>query len=277
MKITEFIRVSRPINVLMAIIGVMIGASLGGNVNWYYVFLAIMAAGLFTAAGNALNDYIDRDLDKIAHPERPIPSGRITPKEALTFSVTLFTLSVLFAFILGYYKPLTLLVYVPALLLMILYEIKAQWKNFGPLGNVVIALLVGMTFSYGALSSNPSILAFMLTLYAFLSNWSREIIKDIEDMKGDKFAGRKTLPMILGEYAARKIGILPVLIAVFTSPLPYIWGEMGIWPFVILILGDIVFGYSIYLAIRADYTRSQKTMKWGMIIVLIAYILECIL
>jgi len=276
LKVREYVELSRPINVVMSIIGVVIGAGLGGSINWYLVFLAIMAAGLFTAAGNALNDYIDRDLDKIAHPERPIPSGRLSPKEALKFSVTLFIISAVFASVLAFYKPLTLLIYVPALLLMILYEVKAQLKNFGPLGNVVIALLVGMTFSYGALASNPNILAFMLTLYAFLSNWSREIIKDIEDMKGDKFAGRKTLPMILGEDAAKKIGVVPILLAVLTSPLPFIWREMGLLPFLFIVFGDMVFAYSIYLAIRAEYGKSQRIMKWGMIIILLAYILECI-
>ena len=273
-RIKSFIEISRPVNVIMAVVGVLLGAGLGGRVEWLPVSLACVAAATFTAAGNALNDYVDRDLDRVAHPERPIPSGRLSPKDAYLYSVAMFLISALFAVILAFIKPMTLLVYVPVLVFMLSYELKLRLKYYGPIGNVLIAMLVGATFSYGALASRPSVLAFMLTLYAFLANWTREIVKDLEDIEGDRAAGRRTLPMIIGEKRCKFLSIIPLLIAVVTSPVPYILEKMHVYPFVILIIGDVIFLYSIALAIAENYKKAQRIMKYGMIVVLLAYFVQ---
>ncbi|MCD6502679.1 MAG: geranylgeranylglycerol-phosphate geranylgeranyltransferase [Euryarchaeota archaeon] len=277
MRIKYFIELSRPINVLMAIIGVVLGAGLGGSIEWAFVILACIAAATFTAAGNALNDYIDRDLDRIIHPDRPIPSGKISPREAYMYAVSMFVLSAIFASVLAYFKPLTLLVYAPVLAFMLMYELKLRLKYYGPIGNVLIASLVGATFSYGALASKPNNLAFMLTLYAFLSNWTREIVKDLEDLPGDKAAGRKTLPMIIGEDLCKKISLIPLIVAVVTSPIPYAIGNMDIIPFVILLVGDCIFIYSMALTLKKQYKMAQKTMKYGMLVILVAYFIQLLI
>ncbi|HDJ50858.1 MAG TPA: hypothetical protein ENF25_01495 [Thermoprotei archaeon] len=273
-RVIAFFELSRPINIFMTAIGVILGAGLGGAVEWRCVALACIAAVTFAAAGNALNDYVDRDLDRIAHPERPIPSGRISDREARLYSTLMFLISGAFAGALAIFKPLTLAVYLPVLAFILMYELKLRLKYYGPIGNVLIALLVGATFSYGALASKPNSLALMLTLYAFLSNWTREIVKDLEDVEGDLSVGRRTLPMILGEDKCRAVSIIPLIIAIITSPIPYLIGKMDSAPFIVLIIGDIVFCYSIFLALNRSYSRAQKVMKCGMLIVLIAYFIQ---
>src|SRR5713226_1079275 len=101
-----YLALVRPLNVLMAAAGVAVGgvvavgpeglaAPIGGSNVPVAVALASasLAAALFTAAGNVLNDYFDRDTDRVNHPERPIPSGLVTPVEARRFAVALFLVS----------------------------------------------------------------------------------------------------------------------------------------------------------------------------------------
>jgi len=57
---------------------------------WRLVAAGAGAAFCFIGAGNALNDYFDRDIDRAAHPDRPIPSGRVSPRAALGGAAGLF-------------------------------------------------------------------------------------------------------------------------------------------------------------------------------------------
>jgi len=268
----EYWELFRPINAFMSIVGVIIGHILSGKIEPLPLFLACVAVVLFVGGGNSLNDYLDREIDKKAHPERPIPSGRISAEKAYLFSKVLFASSVAFQIALTFYKPLSAAVYFPALALMLGYEFKM--KKIGPVGNFVIGLLVGFTFLYGGTSSSLSILAVMLFFYATLANWSREIVKDLQDYEADKIGERKTLPMILGEKLTKKIAMIPLSVAIITSPLPFFMRAMGLPEFAILVFGDLVLIYSLILNWKENYEKSQKVMKLGMNVILIAYVIQ---
>ena len=82
----KYLRLFRLGNGIMGIIAVVIGAFLavGTDVGNYVlnIIIACFVVIAFIAGGNSLNDYIDRELDKTAHPDRPLPTGEITPKNA---------------------------------------------------------------------------------------------------------------------------------------------------------------------------------------------------
>ena len=93
------LRLCRPLNCLMSGIAVVIAAlisvSFGITSFWLPVLLATIVAILLTATGNILNDYTDREIDKISHPDRPIPSGKIKPTSALKLAVSLIIISLI--------------------------------------------------------------------------------------------------------------------------------------------------------------------------------------
>ncbi|MCK4717856.1 MAG: UbiA family prenyltransferase, partial [Thermoplasmata archaeon] len=77
----------RPLNCVMSGIAAVLAVfiALGGDVELFLsstlpVIQAFIVALLFAFAGNALNDYFDRELDRTAHPERPIPRGDLSPR-----------------------------------------------------------------------------------------------------------------------------------------------------------------------------------------------------
>jgi geranylgeranylglycerol-phosphate geranylgeranyltransferase len=77
------------------LMGVLIAAGTGILDHWQPIAFASVAVFSFIAGGNSLNDYTDREVDKLAHPERPLPSGRMTPRQVLLISIASFVISFL--------------------------------------------------------------------------------------------------------------------------------------------------------------------------------------
>src|SRR2546428_9886367 len=190
-------RFSRPLNCVMSAVGVAIGGVVGvGSAAWgdlaRPLALAAAAAAAFTAGGNALNDIVDREADRINHPDRPLASDRLTLGAAQIFAVSAFAFAALLAL---FINGLALAIVALNVLLMVTYE--AWLKARGVAGNVVIAYLVGSLFLFAGVSVfgsafDPLIRTGILAALAFLATLGREITKDIEDMRGD--VDRHTLP-----------------------------------------------------------------------------------
>ncbi len=84
------LEILRPFNCLMAGAAAIIGLLLAGQADAGAAALIFAAVFLVTGAGNAVNDYYDRQIDAVNRPRRPIPSGRISPRNALAYSLALF-------------------------------------------------------------------------------------------------------------------------------------------------------------------------------------------
>jgi len=231
------------------------------------IFLAVF---VISGAGNAINDYFDVRIDSINRPDRPIPSGRVKLKEALYFSYSLFALGTLLAFsinaICGFialFNSLLLIFYAKTL------------KGTPLLGNLSIGYLTGSSFLFGASVFGFEGLKalFVLFLLAALAITAREIVKDIEDMEGDKIEGANTLPLQIG---AKKAGYLAAFIgflAVFLSPLPYRMSILGPRYLYLVLLADLGLFAAIYqIFVRNNPTNSSIMFKVGMFFALIAFI-----
>ncbi|MCQ1535458.1 geranylgeranylglycerol-phosphate geranylgeranyltransferase [Methanosarcina sp. KYL-1] len=231
------------------------------------VFLVVF---LVSGAGNAINDYFDIKIDSINRPERPIPSGRVKAKEALYFSYFLFALGTGLAF------SINTICGAIALFNSLLLIFYAKTLKGTPLfGNLSIGYLTGSTFLFGAsvLGYQGLEALFVLFLLAALAITAREIVKDIEDMEGDRQEGADTLPLRIG---AKKAGYLAVLIgflAVFLSPLPYLMSILGMRYLYLVFLADLGFLAAIYqLLARDNPTKSSKMFKIAMLFALIAFV-----
>jgi len=158
----------------------------------FFVFLVVF---FVSGAGNAINDFFDIKIDSINRPERPIPSGRAGAKEALYFSYLLFALGTILAFSIN---PVCGFIALFNSLLLIFYS--KTLKSTPLFGNLSIGYLTGSTFLFGASVFGVQGLEvlFVLFLLAGLAITAREIVKDIEDMEGDRQEGADTLPLRIG-------------------------------------------------------------------------------
>lgn len=101
-----FVELTRPGNVIAAGFLTFIGAFIAdGFRNPVMIGAAVGATIAATAAGMAINDYFDREIDQINQPDRAIPRGAVTPREALGFSIVLFAIAVMFVLTLPVLAP----------------------------------------------------------------------------------------------------------------------------------------------------------------------------
>ena len=237
---------------------------------FFFSGLVFLVVFLVAGAGNAINDYFDVRIDSINRPDRPIPSGRMKLKEALYFSYILFTLGTLLAFSIN---PICGLIALFNSLLLIFYA--KTLKGTPLLGNLSIGYLTGSSFLFGASVFGLEGLKdlFILFLLAALAITAREIVKDIEDMEGDKIEGADTLPLRVGAKKASYLAVLIGFLAVFLSPLPYFLSVLGLRYLYLILLADLGFLAAIYqLLARNNPTKSSKMFKIAMFFALIAFI-----
>lgn len=237
---------------------------------FFYSGLVFLAVFLISGAGNAINDYFDVKIDSINRPERPIPSGRIKLKEALYFSYILFAFGTFMALSINLICGLIALF---NSLLLIFYA--KTLKSTPLLGNLSIGYLTGSSFLFGASVFGFEGLKalFILFLLAALAITAREIVKDIEDMEGDKKEGADTLPIRIGAKKASYLAVFIGFLAVFLSPLPYLMSILGLRYLYIVLLADLGFLAAIYQLIARDSpTKSSKMFKIAMFFALIAFI-----
>ncbi len=252
--------------------GVLLGSlvavgSLG--LPWALALQAAAIAFLFTGAGNALNDYYDREADAVNHPERPLPAGQASPRGALLLAMTLFAPTLPWSLLLGW--ELLLLVTVN-LALMTAYELLVKREGFP--GNLLISWLVASLFLFGGLAvydgeADALLRVVLLALLAFLATLGREVIKDIQDVGGD--VGRRTLPMILGPARAGWVAAFALLLAVALSALPLLLRVLSVWYLVPVLLADAIFIYVALVASR-DPAAAQRVAKYAMLVALVAFL-----
>jgi|LFRM01.1.fsa_nt_gb geranylgeranylglycerol-phosphate geranylgeranyltransferase len=188
MKLSAFIKILRPRNAVMAGGAVVLGYWLTGSEfsvrNMIFLVLAAIAS---TGFGNVLNDILDISTDRISHPDRPLPRGDISINQASVYSVLLVITALFLSFSVSPAHGLA--TFIP-LIILLLY---AFFLKGTPLaGNIVVASLVAYALLYGGINRPVFHILFIPAFLAFLLNLPREIIKDIQDEKGDKIAGYTT-------------------------------------------------------------------------------------
>ena len=195
--VNKYLQLFRTGNAVMGIIGVTVASFMAAGTGiadaWVNLLISAVVVFMFICGGNALNDYIDSEIDKTAHPERPIPSGRMTRKAALRAAVVMLGGAVVVSFLTV--DAECILIVVIACVLMVAYEMALKQRGF--VGNVTIAVLTGMMFLLGGAVVGDAADNVIVALMALLVSVGREIAKDIEDMESDE-GDRLTLPMRIG-------------------------------------------------------------------------------
>ena len=190
------------------------------------VALATLSVLFFMAAGNALNDLSDVEIDKIAHPTRPLANGSISISETrlLIGLLSLLSLASLLGclYLMEGSRAYTAGIYVAAVVLMVTYDHGPRTKQKGLIGNIAISSLVAAVVLYGASSIEglDALLCWYVAGVVFFVNLAREIIKDCQDMEADSDS-RQTLPMKIGKENSRMVAYVLTLVGIVFLYIPY--------------------------------------------------------
>jgi geranylgeranylglycerol-phosphate geranylgeranyltransferase len=237
---------------------VIVGASLVSTLNFTInLILGFVTSFSLTAASMTINDYYDREIDAINEPNRPIPKGDVSPKEALMFAAALTAIGLVAA--LKTNMP-SLILAVTALIISITYITKG--KRTGLPGNLLVSATVVTPFIYGGLTVGKIETSTLLFVaIAFLSNTGREITKGIVDIEGDKTHNIKTIAVTYGEQTAAATAAIFTLLAVCLSPLPWLWGLVSNWFIPPVLITDIGMITSSFLLLRNYSRKNAKRTK----------------
>ena len=247
-SVTDWATLFRLGNNLTGVFGVFLGSiiALGDVPQGLLAHITILHASsvlFFMCSWNALNDIYDFEIDLVNRPDRPLPSGRISLNHAKTATAITMISSIL-SIALCYWlisgsNPVegfevsdwypSLAIWIIALILLISYEFPfgLRLKDKGLPGNISISISVGLVVVFGASAVfEPfSEKAWSLFLVGIFYNTSREIIKDVQDVEGDK--GRNTLAMRIGSENARTVAWVMSILALASVLLPF---AIGIFP-----------------------------------------------
>jgi geranylgeranylglycerol-phosphate geranylgeranyltransferase len=203
-----YFTILRPINCLMAVLAVYVASLIAGQpfIPALPVIYALVSVFLVCAGGMVINDYFDIEIDRVNKPARPIPAGKISPRNALGLSCLLFAVGFFASYQINIF---TFAVAIAASALLALYAWKL--KKVMLVGHLTVSSLVALTFVYGGLINLNVVPALSLAILALLANTGREIYKSIEDILGDEKAGLQTLPIKYGVIRAKIIASLFVI------------------------------------------------------------------
>ena len=220
-----------------------------GKLTWRVgAALAIAMFGYF--AGMIKNDYFHRETDTRTNPERPLPSNRLTPKQALVPASIIYALCVLCGFWLSVKAGLLVIA-----LVAISHLYNAIFKAKGILGSLTLPLGIGLLSVFGALVVSDKVPR--LVWYAFgattLYDLGTHITTTFKDISRDKQLGITTTPVQLGIRPALLLSATATILAFVIALLPY-WLEdslideksYGVW--VILgVLAAVITRIPLYL------------------------------
>ena len=259
-KTIGLLRMMRLPNCIMIGFAVIVGEALASQaVTARAAFYGFMTGFLLLAASMILNDYFDREIDKINEPKRPLPAGIVKPAEAISFAIIVASMGMFFAANLGAWA---LLIAVASIVIMILYN--ARVKKLGLAGNALVSINVAIPFIFGGFAvGSPTWSLGIFTLLAFLSSLGREILKGIVDVAGDSARGVKTVAATKGNTIAAKQGAALFLGAVVLSVLPLALGLVSkpLYYIPVVVICDVGFLLTAY-SIKTDPSpRNAKRSK----------------
>ena len=248
--------------------------------------LQAISVWTFMCSWNALNDYLDLEIDRVNRPDRPLPSGAISEasvKGGIALMMAASLLSIVGA--LGIAKDLeggvegwypAVVIWIGALFLLTNYESSSSYsmrlKERGLPGNVAISLSVGMVVLFGSAGVfDPfNLRTWSVFVVGVLYNLAREIVKDIEDMEGDK--GRNTYAMRAGPEKARTVAWVLLLLTLASLLIPF---GIGVFPELHLpgIIPAVVFLLMVKGRLMASEDHAaQQLIKKSMYLALAAFL-----
>ncbi|MFH1294887.1 MAG: UbiA family prenyltransferase [Candidatus Aenigmatarchaeota archaeon] len=293
-----YFNVLRPGNCLMTSVAVFIGALLVFGWNFtsevaYPLFMAMAAAFLIAGAGNIVNDIADLNADKINRPKRPIPCGKISRRNAIAYAVALFIAGNIMALTINW---LTLLIALLNTAVLIGYSATLQHKVY--VGNIAVSYMVASSFLFGGAALDHVFLPLIISAMAFFANLAREIVKDLEDMEGDKFnfirRVKREIKKRVSKIAERfnikngkpvlsydpRIALIgattSLMMSVIISPIPYTMGILKLPYLLFVVPADIVMLLAVAQVLattsKKSLAKASNLIKIGMLLGLFSFI-----
>lgn len=265
----QLIKAIRPINLLVItltfyvlhILGINSREFIPGSYQISLISLKVLTIStlLIAAAGYLINDYYDKEIDIInkAHKRNPL-SKQALLTGYIILNITALILSFTFAL-----SNAVLWVFPISILLLWLYSVKLKGLPF--IGNLSVALLSAtVPFIYLSIQdlahsyTSSVYLIITFSFLAFFSTLARELVKDIEDIEGDKAQGLKTIPILWGIKTAKFWTIFFLLCTLFILGLLIAGVDYFDFTILSLVIAAIFGVTPLLLSVAKSYQATEK-------------------
>lgn len=264
-----------------------------GHLNFFILVLVTM---LIAAAGYIINDHFDVNTDRKNKPGKNMLEGKISVRIALRVYYIINGIAILCGFYLSLMAGSFQLGLIFPAIIGLLWFYSSRYQRMPFWGNLIVALLSAMVvliiwlFEFfmllktgdefvnviGQLSAiNKYVWAY--ALFAFLVSLFREILKDIQDMRGDMSMGYRTLPVIWGMKASRGLasGLILLTIAALGVAQWHLYSKDYTLPFWYLLLAvQTLLCYLLYQVIRTTKAEGYGFLGNTAKIIMLAGILS---
>lgn len=228
---------------------------LNENVFELRFLLLVISTVMVAAAGYIINDYYDQKIDMVNRPERVIIGVELRRRPALMAHVLISCVGIF----IGFWVDI-LVGFVHIFSTSLLWYYSNYLRRLPMIGNMSIAILSGMSILIVLVFFHSAHeIAFIYALFAFIMVLIREVLKDIEDLKGDEAFGVQTVPVIWGVRGAKVIIYLVVLSGSALLLYLLISHQNNILRFYFIGLTPL-FIWFIYMLIRADTMKQFKRL-----------------
>ncbi len=287
----NYLKLTRPINLLLiALVQVLIKYSLFEpfdavtSLSNLHFSLLVIATVCIAAGGNIINDIYDAEVDRINKPKKVIVGKAISERNASTLYVMLTTVGVGIGFYLANTigKPVYTTLFIGIAALLYLYA--TYLKTILLAGTVLVSILVAMSIIIvGLFDLVPVInlsnqasqwdvfkISLEYALFAFILNFIRELVKDLQDINGDKNGGKSTLPIAIGR--SRATTVVFALGAITTlSVIAYMYVFLYAYTSAILYFLFLVVAPLLFFCIKSF--EAEKTKHYALLSLLLKIIM----
>lgn len=255
------------------------------NLHTPYIFLLALSSVLIAAGGNIINDYFDVNIDQVNKPDKLIIGKYIHRHWAILYHI----LCSLFGVALGFWIEIKTHTYLlgitnlACVLLLFFYSIYFKRKPLS--GNIIISLLTAWTVlvvSFCETSQFISLtslnkqkitrLTFLYAGFAFIISLIREMIKDMEDVEGDRKYDCRTFPIIFGMSAAKiysatwMIILCSMLLVMIFYVLQFGWWLAATYTLLCILIPSINILLKLFKAGNSSaFHRLSNSVKWVML------------
>lgn len=270
-------------------------AAFGEQLPWYLLLLIMLATVGIAAGGYVINDYFDVKIDRINRPDEVVVTRSVSKPAAMRMSIGLSSFGAICGLIVAALLHSLTIAIIFILIPGLLWFYSSSYKRLFMVGNLIIALLAGVTPMIVAMANvailqlrYETIIPFTtlphdlyawlggFALFAFLLTWIREIVKDLQDQMGDRELECHSMPVVWGEKWT-KIFVTGLIVATLAI-IGHLWYH--VLPFSIswttLSTRYIALGIVIPLLctlwllwaakIPSDYKNCQQVVKFTMLI-----------
>ncbi|GAB5400014.1 MAG: geranylgeranylglycerol-phosphate geranylgeranyltransferase [Aureisphaera sp.] len=247
----SYVKLLRPINLLLIVLiqclikyGLLESWQVQTQLSTIQFVILVIITLLIAGAGNVVNDIFDEAVDRINKPDKMIVWRLLSEKKAYNYYIVLNIMGVGLGFYLansiGHPGLTAVFIGISALLYIYATHVKAMLL----VGNLLVSLLVAMSLmvmilfdiyptidlEVTPLQVKASKVILFYAGFAFFMNLIREIVKDLQDIDGDKNGGRNSLPIVLGRtratnlvFAMGAITFLGILYITYLKLYTYTW------------------------------------------------------